>query len=61
MTLLIPALLLALGIGLVVFAMPKQNGKRPAFFDTTFAFTFYPVACLGCIVVGAALLISNLG
>ncbi|WP_162560511.1 hypothetical protein [Methylobacterium durans] len=60
MTLIVGALLLAMGIGLVVFAMPKRSGKQPAFLRRDAAFVPYPAICLVFVAFGAALIISSI-
>jgi hypothetical protein len=52
-------LLLLAGAALVAVAKPKQGAPR-AFMKGTFMEMLYPVLCLGVIVIGASILISEI-
>jgi hypothetical protein len=59
MTSLLGVVLLSVGTGLVVIAMPR-SGVPKRFLRSAFAELMYPVLCLAILVVGAATLIVGL-
>lgn len=52
--------LLALGIGLVVIALPNRSGTQKAFMQPDAMMVFYPPLCLAVITFGVALVVSSL-
>jgi hypothetical protein len=58
MNIAIGILLLAAGAALIAIARPRQGVPR-AFMKGTFMEMLYPVLCLGVLVIGTSILISE--
>jgi hypothetical protein len=61
MSLLFGAVSFLVGLLMIFVGRPGSSGENPAFLRNGFAETFYPVTCLGLLVVGGAFIGQGLG